>query len=133
MGEPDEHGIYTRQSCGGELYFRLVKDALGVDNWEWSIDKLLWIPTAYVSPALRRAGAPLAERARARAAPHAPARRGVPPARRLWRRCRRSGCRRHRRAGRQLLVCHRLYAQRGRQGARQARVPGRREPARGAR
>jgi hypothetical protein len=49
LGEPDEHGVYTKQSCMGKLFFRVVKDSVGVDTWEWSVDRLLWIPTAYVS------------------------------------------------------------------------------------
>ena len=49
LGEPDEHGVFTKQSCAGKMYFRLIKDCQGMDTWEWSIDRLLWIPTAYVS------------------------------------------------------------------------------------
>ncbi|CAD7702831.1 unnamed protein product [Ostreobium quekettii] len=44
LGEADEDGVYTRQTrSGGALYLRPSKDAAGMQSWEWSLDRVMWM------------------------------------------------------------------------------------------
>lgn len=47
LGEADQDGVYTRQTrSGGVLYLRPIKAMGGLDSWEWSLDRKMWIPSS---------------------------------------------------------------------------------------
>jgi len=50
LGEPDASGVYSLDTATGTLYFRQTKpQPFAAPHWEWSTDRVLWIPTSYVS------------------------------------------------------------------------------------
>jgi len=47
LGEADQDGVYTRQTrSGGVLYLRPTKDVGGLDSWEWSLDRKMWMASS---------------------------------------------------------------------------------------
>lgn len=50
LGQPDAAGVYTLQTATGTLYFKQAQPhPFAAPHWEWSTDRLLWIPTSFVS------------------------------------------------------------------------------------
>lgn len=48
LGEPDASGVYSLDTATGTLYFRQTKpQPFAAPHWEWSTDRVLWIPTSY--------------------------------------------------------------------------------------
>lgn len=49
LGESDEHGVFTYNSSTGQIHFRQSHMSYGPPTWEFSTDKVLWIPVCHVS------------------------------------------------------------------------------------
>lgn len=47
LGEADQDGVYKRETrSGGVLYLRPTTDADGLESWEWSLDREMWMPSS---------------------------------------------------------------------------------------
>lgn len=51
LGQPDEQGVFTHTTTTGTMYFRQAcrSSSGGGMYWEFSTDRVLWIPACHVS------------------------------------------------------------------------------------